>query len=194
MRVVSSYRQTVAPADSMVTLAEAKVQLRVDGTDEDSLIQSLCKAADQIAENKTGRAFMQSTYEYIADTWDEEIIIYPAPLVSVESVKYYDSDNVEQTLAADQYVVSVKPIPGVIKFLSMPSLYDRRDAVTITYKVGYGAAAADVAAQRSAIPEDVKSWVKINLTTLYENRQMFTANTVGNIGTYTDTLIYPYLL
>jgi uncharacterized phiE125 gp8 family phage protein len=190
---MTSYRQSTPPAYTTISLEEAKVQLRVDGDSEDLLIQSLMKAADQIAENKTNRAFMQSGYTMYSSCWQCNYTLWPAPLVEVESVQYYDSDNALQTLDPSSYIVYSDFLPGILSIKStatLPTLYDRLDAVQITYTVGCGGVDAVEGEQRDAVPESVKAWVKLNLTTLYENRQAFTDNTGGIM----DSLIYPYIL
>jgi uncharacterized phiE125 gp8 family phage protein len=194
---MTSYKLSTAPAYTTLSLTEAKLQLRVDGDDEDTLIQSLMKAVDQIAENKTNRAFMQSGYTMYSDSWQCDYTLWPAPLVTVASVKYYDSDNVLQTLDTSNYIVYSDFTPGILSIkttATLPTLYDRLDAVQITYTVGYGAVDATEDAQRAAVPESVRSWIKLNLTTLYEHRQLFTEGSLANISTYADTLIYPYVL
>ena len=46
------------PAEEPVSLAEARLHLRVDFTDDDALITSLIAAARQAAETLTGRQFV----------------------------------------------------------------------------------------------------------------------------------------
>jgi uncharacterized phiE125 gp8 family phage protein len=194
---MTSYRLSAAPSYTTLSLAEAKAQLRVDGDDEDLLIQSLMKAVDQIAENKTNRAFMQAGYTMYSDCWQVDFTLWPAPLVEVVSVEYYDRDNVLTTLDADNYIVYSDFVPGILSMKStatLPNLYDRKDAIIITYTSGYGSSGSAEGAQRSAVPESVRSWIKLNLSTLYEHRQLFTEGSMGNIHTYADSLIYPYIL
>lgn len=199
MIITESYNVLTPASESVLTMEEARLQLRLDDDGyEDSLIQSICKAADALAENRTSRAFMQSTHEYSANSWPcytNEIRLWPGNLVRVNSVKYYDSNNVLQTLVADtDYQVNSRSKPGRIIMLETPSLYDRPDAVIVEYIAGYGAYEANADAQREAIPEDVKIWMKLNVATLWANRQLFTDEKIGSIQTYADHFIYPYIL
>jgi uncharacterized phiE125 gp8 family phage protein len=193
-----SYRRTVEP-NAMITLIEAKLQAKVDSTSDDTLITSLIKAAGNIAENKTGRAFMQSTWLMTSSDWPETdyngfFKMYPGPLVSVTSVKCYTS-NTLTTMATTDYQVDTNSIPGRIKILNSVSVDDRPDAVQITFKAGYGIDGDDVSTQQTSIPEDVKAWVKLNMTTLYEFRQLYSAGIqLANIDTLADSLIYPYII
>jgi uncharacterized phiE125 gp8 family phage protein len=197
--ITESHTLTIAPTESTLTLEEAKAQIKLEDSDgiDDALIESLCKAADRLAENKTGRSFMQATYEYVADQWacNDIIKLWPGNLVSVTSVKYYDSNNALTTLVAGtDYEVNKRSRPGRIIMINTPTLYDRHDAILVTYVVGYGAADASADEQRAAIEEDVKTWMKLNMATLYEHRQIFSDGQMSNIQTYADMLIYPYIL
>jgi uncharacterized phiE125 gp8 family phage protein len=199
--ITESYNLITPATESTITVEEARLQLRNEDDTEridESLIQSLCFAADRMAENKTGRALMQATYEYAADSWPCHGVIklWPGNLVAVASVNYRDSDNVEQTLVeGTDYEVNKRSMPGRVIMINMPSLKCRHDAIVITYTVGHGAADVEAEAQRALVPEDIKSWMKLQLATLYENRQLFTEGmSLQSIQTYSDLLIYPYLL
>lgn len=105
------------PTDEVVTLAEAKAQLRKTDTDSDDMIEALIDAAvaqiDPASGGWLGRAIRPQTWElrgdgfpcyYVGCGYDrsfhrayEVALPYP-PLISVDSVKYDDSNGVEQTL------------------------------------------------------------------------------------------------
>jgi uncharacterized phiE125 gp8 family phage protein len=198
IKPIYSFTLKTPQSEYVLTLAEAKAQVKMeDDTVDDTLIEAALKAADQLAQDKTGRAFMQSTWEYVADSWDcnYEIKLWPAPLVEVVSVKYYDETNTEQTLSTSDYQVDSRSKPGRVLLKTTPSLYDRFDAITIEFVAGYGVADAEAEAQRALVPDPIKSWVKLNIATLYENRQLYsdTVN-LANILTYSDQLIFPYIL
>lgn len=60
LRVVT---QTVADGEP-VTLAEAKLHLRADDTDSDTLISALITAAREVVERQTGYALAAASYEW----------------------------------------------------------------------------------------------------------------------------------
>ena len=62
-----SLKLVTAASTYPVTLAEAKLHLRVDSTDEDTLITALITAATEMCEQKTGRAIMQQTWDVTLD-------------------------------------------------------------------------------------------------------------------------------
>lgn len=55
------------PAAEPISTADMKTWLRVDGSDEDTLISSLVKAARRAAENYTYRAFITQTWKLTLD-------------------------------------------------------------------------------------------------------------------------------
>ena len=62
-----TYRVTVPPTVSPVTLATAKSYLKVTSTSDDALIQTLIDAATGFAEGFTRRDFITRTYETFRD-------------------------------------------------------------------------------------------------------------------------------
>lgn len=146
------------PAVEPVTLVEAKAQLRVEHSDEDTDISRLIAAARERCEDITGRAIIDQTLRLDMDRWpsrphlegqDRNAIVLPRPPVSsVTSVQYYDTDGVLQTLVdGTDYVVHVSdpetritPAYGT----TWPSLRNRTAAVQVTYVAGYGDASTDV--------------------------------------------------
>lgn len=143
-----SLTRTAAPAVEPVTLAEAKRHANVVASDDDDLITALIVAAREQVESDTGRALITQTWRLKLHAFFADKLELPRPpLQSVTSVKYLDLSEVEQTLAATYYDVDTDREPGVIwrdEDATWPSTSDEVNAVTITYKAGYGNAAANV--------------------------------------------------
>jgi uncharacterized phiE125 gp8 family phage protein len=186
-------------------LVDARVHLQNEEESyDDALIIALVKASGEIAENKTNRAFMQSTWLWTGENFPEVdcngfFKLMPGPLVSVTSIKYYPADGgAQQTIDAEDYEVDSRSVPGRVRFVSgfdFPDLDDRFDAVEIVYVVGYGASGANEAAQQSALPPDVVSWMKLQLGNLYKHRETIVeGKSIAHLNTFVDNLIYPYLL
>lgn len=159
--------QTSAPAAEPVTLAEAKLHLRVDGGDEDALIGSLVTAARQTCESASGRSFVTQTWKLTLDHFRGWLIELPRPpLQSVTSIVYVDPAGVSQTLSASLYEVDVTSPTGTVAPIwsgYWPATQYKRQAVAITYVAGYGAA--------SAVPEAIKAAIKLLVGHYYENRE-----------------------
>lgn len=167
------------PTEEPVSLAEAKAHLRVDGSDEDSLISSLIKSARVSCETQTGRAFVTQTLRADLDGFPsgrEEIKLPRPRLQSITSIEYYDDAGTLRTLATSVYEADTAAEPGEIVLLpgqSWPTVQtDRRNAVRVTYVAGWGNAAAADPMAKQAMLLLIAHW--------YENRE---ASSQGVVNT-----------
>ena len=154
------------PSAEPITLAEAKVHLRADGTDEDEYITSLIVAAREGAEHLTGRALMPQTLELALDNFCDVVKIPMPPLVSITSVKYLDEAGDLQTMAAGDYLLDDYSEPARIKpayGTAWPATRKQPNAVLIRYEAGYANAAA--------VPQQIKNWMLFQIGTMYANRE-----------------------
>jgi uncharacterized phiE125 gp8 family phage protein len=142
-----STRLITGPAALAVDLDAAKAALRVDGTEQDALIEAYIQGITAHAEHYTGRAFITQTWRTTLDSFPEAIELPNAPLASVVHVKYYDESNVLQTLDSQDYNIDDVSEPGYIvpaPDKAWPSTYAKVNAVEVQYTCGYGATHADV--------------------------------------------------
>lgn len=213
---------TSAPAGEPITLAEAKLHLRVDVTDDDALITSLISAARMAAETICRRAFVTQSWKVVIDQFPapgmnigsanwygpqwgispgpltvmspegktgSEIYLPLPPLVSVDSIKYIDQDGTQQTLANTEYLVDLVSEPARVMPAygkTWPGTRNQIAAVEVTFTCGYGAAAA--------VPEGIKSWIKLRIGSLYEHREEVALMSRGKIEPlpFVDGLLDPY--
>lgn len=176
-----------APDSEPVTLTEAKAHLRVDGTDDDTLISALIVAARQGAEHSTGRALMPQTWELALDEFEDEIDLPNPPLISVTSVKYTDSDGVEQTIDAADYQVDSHSAPARLLpayGLEWPTSREQANAVLVRYQAGYADAAS--------VPQEIKAWMLLRVGLLYENRESVAAGVTLSELPHVDRLLDAY--
>jgi uncharacterized phiE125 gp8 family phage protein len=136
---------------------------------EDILLTNLIKAAREYCENFQGRSYITQTWDLLLDDWPDEDYIkvpYP-PLVSVSSVKYYDTDSTEATMDSGDYYVDTYAEPGRIVLgygESWPSTTLRpANGVIVRFVAGYGAAAS--------VPQCVKQAMLMLIGHWYENRE-----------------------
>jgi len=164
-----TYRVIVPPTIEPVTLAEAKAQCRVDISTDDAYITSLITAAREHCEGIDWCAYMTQTLELWLEDWplDDEIELPRPPLQSVSSVKYYDVNDVEYTLATTVYAVDVVSVPGLIhlRYLQTWPILQLRDynAIKITYIAGWDSAAY--------MPVVIKQAMLLLIGHWYENRE-----------------------
>ena len=167
--------RTVAPAAPVVTLAEAKLHLRVEHDAEDTLIERIVAAAAERAEEIQLRAFVTQTFRLGLSRFPSgRIIRLPRPpLQSVTSITYTDANGAEQTLPASDYRVDTAAVPGRVilnRSAAWPSIADEPDAVKVTYVAGYGATGPSV-------PEEQRAAVLLFVGHLYESREAITVGT-----------------
>ncbi len=160
------------PATALVSLTEAKAMLLVDHTADDALITAMIAAATVEAQGVAARSFVTQTLLLSLDGWpaDGAVRLPFPPLATVTSVKYFDADNVEQTVAAADYIVIADTTPGLIvpaASKSWPTDLRSWSPIRIRYTAGYGAA-ADVAASAQG---EIVQLVKALLVVDYENRE-----------------------
>ena len=165
--------QLSTPAAEPLTLAEAKLHLRVDAdiTDDDSLITALIVTARQQAEHRTGRALVSQQWRYAIDTFPADSLELPLPkLQSVQSVSYLDSAGTRQTLANTEYDVITDELVGRLLPAygkTWPDCRVRPGSVQVSYTCGYGAAAD--------VPQSIKAWMLLAIGAWYENREALTS-------------------
>ena len=144
-----------APTVEPVSLAEAKLHLRVTVADDDALISGLIPAARDYCETVTHRAIPLQTWDDKRDGFPDDGVIWlpKAPLVSVTSVTYVDPNGVTQTWSSTLYTVDAPVGPkaraGCVVpnySLSFPSTRDVINAVTIRFVAGYAAVPSMIAA------------------------------------------------
>jgi hypothetical protein len=215
---------TTAPASEPLSLPEAKLHLRIDDdvTIDDSLINDLIAAAREDAELITRRALVTQKWQCVLDTFPapgmnissanwygpqwgvgpgplsvtrvdgktgfEIYLLYP-PLQTVDSITYIDQNGAQQTLANTEYIVDnvsepARITPGYGK--TWPATQNQINAVTIAFTCGYASA--------EAVPRGIVRWMKLRVSTLYENREEVALLNRGTIQflPYVDTLLDAY--
>ncbi len=211
-----------APIEEPVSLAEAKLHLRVDYSNDDLLIAALITAARQHAENDTRRALVTQTWRQVLDQ-------FPAPGVNIGSANWYgpqwgNSPGPLTTLRADgrtgfeiyldhSPVVSVDSLQyidqdGVTQTLAS-SAY-KLDSVTAPARLvpAYGTTwpstrneinAVSVTytcgfGAAAAVPETIKRWMLLRIGALYENREEVATGRGITLTPmpFVDSLLTPY--
>jgi len=116
-----------------------------------------------------------------------DIELRRGPLQSVNSLKYYNESNVLTTWDASNYLIAEElDVPVIDSDNDWPTdLFDRTDAVEITYITGYD----DVA----DIPQAIKQAILMIVGHLYENRQdVIVGSQVNAMPLSSRSLLDPY--
>jgi len=151
-----------------VTLSEMKTFMKVDLTDEESLIEALIISARLSIENYCGIGLITKTYDYIFDDVADVIKIPLPPLQSVDTFVYNDEDYDETEISSSYYkVFSYNKNKGEV--ILKPN-YEYSDAQVgvrgyrIRFNNGYGDNASDV-------PNLLKTALKLTVAHWFENRE-----------------------
>lgn len=160
--------EITAPTSEPIDAASLKDHNRVTEDAEDDLIDLYIKTARLLLEDWLECCFIQTTYDLLLDSWPSGDLTLPRyPLISVDSIKYIDTEGVEQTFSSDNYVVDDERKKGRVMLASgssWPSVStDVFNPIKIRFKAGYGSDAEDV-------PEGIKTALKYFVTYLFENR------------------------
>lgn len=183
-----NYRLVTAPSTEPLTLTEVKTYLRVDDTVENDLITSLITVARQAVEGRTWMPLISQTWAMQFDYDELNLLVWninKAPLISVSSVTYYDSNNDLQTLATTAYESDIYGSPARFRLKSIPTCYQRMNALQVNFVCGYANAAA--------VPNPIKQAMYMIIGHLYENRQdVITGTQVNDMPQASELLLQPY--
>jgi len=176
-----SYQITVQPATEPITTAQAKTHLKIEISDDDTYIDTLISSARKYCEQYTNRVFITQTWRQNEDNWSNPIKLKVNPVVSLTSLKYYDTNESQQTitdLPANFQKDFNSDVAKIYEGLTVafPSLGCTVNPIEIITVCGYGAA--------SDVPEDIKHAIKIMVSYLYENREMVNVP-IASMGTST---------
>lgn len=168
---------------TVVTLAQAKKQLRIEESfeDEDELIQSYIDAAVVNCENFIGGHIIPGDLVLTLDKFENPVIFEAFPLKTITTVKYYDNNGTEQTLDASKYALT-KQSEKVFKLRfkeDLPTTEKRFDAVTITVACGFAG---------NTIPKPIIQAIKLQLSDMYEIRE----DRKEMLSTQAMSLLRPY--
>lgn len=105
--MAESIREVEAPTVEPITLDEAKLELRIDHSDEDQALQRKIIAARQQVEADAQQYVAQATRMLVFDAVpDDGVIVLPfGPLVEVDTLTLFDVDHVETEVDPANYLV-----------------------------------------------------------------------------------------
>tara|TARA_R100000458_G_C8228917_1_gene211186 strand:+ start:276 stop:896 length:621 start_codon:yes stop_codon:yes gene_type:complete len=177
------FKVTTGPASEPISTAEAKTQLRIDGSSEDTLIGEYIKAARGLLERQMRRAFITQTITLKLDKFPTDdgkprksleqgfggngtILLPRSPAIAITSVQYVDTNGATQTLSSSLYEVDTTSEPARLHPAydeDWPDTREIENAVTVTYTAGYGAA--------SDVPEELRLAIRLLVGVYFEQRE-----------------------
>lgn len=150
------------PASEPVSLAEAKLFLRLDAGDEDELLGTLITAARLMVEAASGRMLIDQTWRIVLDRWPQagEIRLPLAPVSAISAARVFDVLGAAQPVANGALTLDVGADPPAIRIVGeVPETGRERGAVEIDVVAGYGASPLAVPAPlRQAVLRLTTRW------------------------------------
>ena len=152
----------VGPASSPVSLDDMKEHLRVDANDENNLIQFYIDAcaASLGPEGELGQAIIPETWDESFQSPPRDVYLTVLPARSIESVTYFDKDNVQQTAILSDFALYSSDRWSFVRSENWPGTFDRPDAITVRYEAGF-----------DSVPLEVAQAVKMIVAHWYQNRE-----------------------
>lgn len=186
-----SLKRTAEPAVEPVSLAEAKVHLKMDDiTADDALITALIQTAREWVEQATRRSLITQTWRYrLSELPSCDYIELPRPpLLAVSSFTYVDGNGDSQTWSTSSYSVLSDAEPGRVAIaygMVWPSIRDQEAAVTVTYTAGYGAVPG-------LVPAPLRQAILLLVGSMYANREATSPVKIETVPFSAEALISPY--
>jgi uncharacterized phiE125 gp8 family phage protein len=125
--------RVTAPAIEPISLAQAKLFLRVEHTLEDSLISLFIIAAREAAEQMLGKSLItQSQRLYVTGINNTTLCLPRSPVQSIQTVAAEDANGNRTTLDSGTYRLLAGR--NIVQFNALPSV----NTVIVTYVAGFG--------------------------------------------------------
>lgn len=156
-----------APVSEPVDLVEMKQHLRVDISDDDALIMSLSQAAREWCEHFRRQSFVTQTWNLYADSFPVQFMLPLGPVQSVTGIYYTPDGGSETEVDASNYVTDLVGEPARVVLATAGTWPSDAlipvNGVRVQFVTGYG--------EGTAVPEAVRSAIKLLTGHLYENRE-----------------------
>lgn len=179
------------PAEAPVSLTEAKAHLRVEWTDEDTIIQAYLDAAIAVLDGPTGwlgRAMCAQSWQHVCGGTHFGKVWLTAQPNALSSIYYLDPTTEAETLApiadfrihSDGYQFAVVPKTGK----TWPATANRSDALKLTFTTGYGGA--------SSVPKPIKQAILLLVGHWFKEREAATVVAMRELPFGVQALLNTY--
>lgn len=173
-----------------VTMTEVYSHLRLDpdgsplSHPHDAMLRGYIKTARMDVESKTRSTLMEkrlrmsmpSFHTQVGDRWTglRGIQLHQPPIIRIDSVSYYDSDNVLVVVDPASYFVTDQQVPELRFYVdfTFPTRSVRPDAIRIEYTAGYlgnGSPPSNQVDYAANVPETLKTAILFGIQLLYDD-------------------------
>jgi len=156
------------PTTKVVSVTDVKSHLRIDTSDEDTLLGLYIDAATEMAENFCGRHFITHEYRlYFDSVTSVASLVYPdCTLNAVNPVNWIDADGATQSSLLAH--IDAYSNPSIVyldtDFTSTTLQTNLSNVFWFDFSTGFGAASSD-------IPEAIKQAIKLIVADMYYFRE-----------------------
>jgi len=172
-----SLKCIIKPTISPLSLDEVKTWAKVDGTDQDVVLQRLIDAATAACEHRMGRAIMHQHWQLKTDSFKDLKLRKPV-VTAVTHVKYINTDGVLTELDSSVYqsVLGSEYDPYVTLAYGQewPLFRSQPECVQVTFTCG------DTDAQD--VPSPIITWIELCVTAFLENPSLVTDKQTYSLG------------
>ena len=184
----TNLRQIAAPQDDVVILAEAKAQLRIYASDDDTYLRRLIRAATATVEgpNGIGRALLTQTWVATFDGFPRGSLKLPlGPVIECASISYEDVPDGDITAFESFSLDDHLPIPAVSPVGSWPIAGNHPGSVRVVFKCGYGDYSEDV-------PADLIQAILMLVAHWFENREAVSDRPMKDVPMGVESILARY--
>ena len=171
MHYAINYTSSRVAAD-IISTADLKAHLRVDHSDEDTLIEALRDAAIEHVENYCNIKLGDVTAVFYMDGFPMTWEIPVGPVQSIQSIQYNPTSSTTSTLATSNWYADLVRKPARVSVINPPSVADYwHNGVQVNFTVGY---------PEADVPAAIVHAIRLIVGHYYEQRQQVV---VGAIAT-----------
>lgn len=176
---------TSQPTVELVTKNELRLQARTlfpgeddpfEGAEDDLLDTILQSAVDELDApvGHLGRSLMQRECRLLVDSHPEKEILIPhPPIISIDEIKYIDTNEAEQTIDLSDVNIDITDPNDAGRLWhksAWPSMSNRPGRMWVDYTAGYATAAE--------VPAVIRHAILIKAATYYRDRESTIVGTI----------------
>ena len=179
------------PSAQPVTLAEMKAYLRIEHDGDDTVIEALLATATGVLDGRRGllgRFLLSQSWQLSLDGFTSAIELPFPPCISVDEVRFTNPAGIDTVLDPAGYtVIGLEDDDGatIRPNTRWPSSTYGLHAVRVAFTAGYGDAA-------EAVPEDLRTAIKMHVSHLYDHRDGVANGTDRGRPPGWADLVFPY--
>jgi uncharacterized phiE125 gp8 family phage protein len=160
-----TYTLITPPSAEPLTLAEVKAHLRLDGAEEDALLQSLVNTAREFLERETGLCLIAQTWRLYLDRWPQGgvIRILKSPVQEIKTVTVYGLEGEPVQVSLEDHLLDGAGRPARLWLRHTPVTGRTVNGIEIDFSAGYGEAGTD-------LPDTLKRAMLIHIGQMFAFR------------------------